>query len=615
MSCNCFGDESSDPNTAAAVATVNGSIDSYTSALFYDLRNRVADQRSSKFDFSTLKFPAPYFSDKRTVSVNCGGRGQPYELLQSDEFYGDIGFFDDLCFYGKYSKGMLAYSFDESAPLPTSTQSWESLFGTSAAESLNEVRRFFSGTIGRGVYQVDDVTKLQNADSQVLEHKLLNVWEYVSVDGLSNSNQILSSMLQDFSGDDSDLWCTLIAFGGFGAHRTAPCKKNEHDAYFVSDVRFLSRYDVRHGFEKYGAAAYFDAQYQLKEIFVSATQERFKPTDRRSDWLHAKWAWKVSLSVAVLLVDQVCHSQFREAQSLVSAIRGHLSDTHPIRRMLLPFTIGTVYRNRATNEYLAENGLYHRCLAFKYVELQRLVRESMESAPPLQANQERGVNDRMKYRFRLMRKKVHVLSKLSQEIYPIYTDVWDFWTQTLDFVTKFVKLYYGQNDKDDSQLERDDELKTFYAALIESLSIDAKYRLKKFNIINVLTHFLCNATIWSHHLHSAVSFEYSMDADFTGLKIAVEPQKAKQNNVPNYVEYCSVVLSKGFQFANIQLDGNAWQRVLQNMPDEANALRIFKTYFEDHLNTLKENINDRNNSRIAPFNACNPKYLQASIAL
>ena len=55
-----------------------------------------------------------------------------------------------------------------------------------------------------------------------------------------------------------DLWITLIAFTGFAAHRTKPCELRDDltDAYFDCDVRFLSQYQVRDGYQTYGACVF-----------------------------------------------------------------------------------------------------------------------------------------------------------------------------------------------------------------------------------------------------------------------------------------------------------------------------------------------------------------------
>eukprot|EP00484_Ammonia_sp_Unknown_P021957 CAMPEP_0197034918 /NCGR_PEP_ID=MMETSP1384-20130603/12845_1 /TAXON_ID=29189 /ORGANISM="Ammonia sp." /LENGTH=645 /DNA_ID=CAMNT_0042464889 /DNA_START=49 /DNA_END=1986 /DNA_ORIENTATION=- len=645
MSCDCFAQESDDPETSQTIDQVHDTIDSYTKSLIKDVRNRVVDQRdktSGRFDSSIITFPAPFnVKDDTKVKLNCiaSANANRYEIYKTDEYYGDLGLFDDLCYFGKYSDGMLASSFDETAEPPDKTR-WEDLFGTAADDNLKDARRYFSGMIAKPVFNIDDITKLQNPaqeTKELLQRKLLNHWEEVEVNNLSNKNQILSALLgANFDGDTSDMWCTLIAFCGYGAHRTTPFKEDQHHehAYWVNDVTWLAQYDVRPGFEKYGAAAYFDAKYHLTEIFLSHTGQSYRPpaddnTNNRSlEWQHAKWAWKVSVSVATFLVDHLAHCLFRESNALTQAIRTTLPEDHPIRRLLLPFTLGSVYANRVFNEYLRENGLYHRAFAFTYKALQQLIYDSMEDAPLKKSRVE--ATEMMKYRFLLFRKKGSVLKKLPDQVYPPGKDWYEFWYETLEFVDKYMLILYGpqpENPDEDSRLLEDKPAAAFYAALREKLSIIEKYRFKRFNLVNVLATLMCHATAWNHHCYTAVSFEYSVDPDFTGLKIV--GNNAKQNNVLNYVEYCAVVLSKGYRFSNLilqdKLQPNAqgkptgWEVVLDGVQmeakEKASAVSLFQKYFVNVLRAVGSSIATRNKNRIAPYNAANPPYCPSSLAL
>ena len=184
-------------------------------------------------------------------------------------------------------------------------------------------------------------------------------------------------------GMQSDTWIQLIAFSGFASHRTrktliAKTNQTMNKIAFVNDVTFLSLYNVRNGYQKYGAAAYFDQTYKVTQIYVSHNDTTYSAEHANvSEWEHAKWVWKVSVCVAIFLVDLVAHCRFRETSGLMKAMQTTLDPNHPIRRLLLPFTFGSVYANRVLNEYLKENALFHRCFAFEYKELSRLITDAM----------------------------------------------------------------------------------------------------------------------------------------------------------------------------------------------------------------------------------------------
>lgn len=196
----------------------------------------------------------------------------------------------------------------------------------------------------------------------------------------------------------------------------------------------------------------------------------------------------------------------------------------------------------------------------------------------------------------------------------MYNDVMTIWTRTLKFVEDYVYQYYNE-DKDDSSLLHDDkEMVEFYQSLQKYLSIETKFKLKKFNVVCVLTHFICNATIWDNYVNGAVSFEYSTDPNFTGLKIN---NNSKCNTIINYVEYCTVVLSKGWNSTLTLMDistKDKFNNTLINDNKKNKCTNIYRKYFEEMYNVKIQN--DKNNTtRIAPFYPFNPQYIQSSIKL
>eukprot|EP00484_Ammonia_sp_Unknown_P003353 CAMPEP_0197075156 /NCGR_PEP_ID=MMETSP1384-20130603/211469_1 /TAXON_ID=29189 /ORGANISM="Ammonia sp." /LENGTH=843 /DNA_ID=CAMNT_0042513999 /DNA_START=71 /DNA_END=2600 /DNA_ORIENTATION=+ len=594
-----------------------------------------------------------------------------------------------------------------------------------AFDSVDVANQWFDDAIHRPLYAVNDEEKdEQTMTSRTrLKYKLFNEWnEKVDVAKLGENQNLILQELTQFTGDSSDYWLTLMAFTGFAAHRTQPLEPSDehHGCYYVSDVSFLYAYGVRKGYDKYGAIAYFDEKYCITKIFVSHTGKTYTPNSYvKAEWNHAKWVWKVSVTVAVFLVDMMCHCRFREASGLIQAMQKTLPADHPIRRLLLPFTIGTVYANRVFNEYLKQNALFHRAFAFSYDGLAKLVRDSMsddsykfrliikktgkwvwkvsvtvavflvdmvchsrfrEASGLIRAMQgslsvdhpirrlllpftfgtvyaNRVFNEHLKqnalfhrafaftyhglsrlvrdsmsddsYKFRLIKKRVSVFKMLPPEIYPMYTTMNAFWTYTLQSVEQYVSGYYGEDDSE--QLQNDDELVGFYEAILKNMHIPSKFRLKRFNIINILTHFVCNATMWNSHLSGSVSFEYSIDPGFTGLKIN---NGLDRNSIQNYVEYCLVALSKGWN--SMKFDGSnnilskvrvpiiadtdyvydtVWSTVVLSDDKIFENRKILNSYFQDTIDEVIKANDELNKKTIAPYNAMNPRYFSSSIML
>eukprot|EP01083_Nonionella_stella_P007191 20770_1 len=556
-------------------------LDVYTTRMLRKKIEEIRTQITSHNTLPTIEFPPPHYlftsaTEQKTIAISCVPqdkvqRDDIFSLAMIDEYFGDLS---DIHRYDRLNKhGIITPT---TKPIDT-----------------NQAKEWFHDTIYQSLYALYDDKKLNP--------QLYNQWKHIH---------------------DSDQCVSSIAFTGYGAHRTQPfAQSTEHkDAIFVNDVTFLSLYPVRSGYKTYGATAYFDANYRVTEIYVSHDGKTYSSESGKAEWEHAQWVWKVSLSVATYLVDMICHTRFRESNALVKSIQTSLNVDHPIRRLLLPFTFGTAYVNCVFNEYLKENGLYHRAFAFTYDSLCSLITDSISDAPPLTARAgTRKQKDVMKYRFRIIKKKVQVMKTLPENIYPIYNDTYDFWVETLEFVEDYVDQYYG-NDVEvaNQRLLSDREMVDFYETLLNSCGIETtRYRLKKFNITNVLSHFICNASVWNHYLSGAVSFEYKMNSDFTGLKI-LNDSLVNANGVVEYVEYCTVVLSKGWSsLSGFDFRDENWDKVLLDDDKKMGNKRIFENYFEKAMLGIKERIVSRNtgDKGIVPFNGMNPQYIRYSVML
>eukprot|EP01084_Bolivina_argentea_P076248 138168_1 len=434
--------------------------------------------------FPDIQFPAPYNieTDQKynteTISISQITQNDIYKLPVLDEYYGDLNYVHKYHKYNNY---------------PINNNSSQKHF-----DSINQSNEWFDDMIHTPLYTINNDEKEYNSmnNRQKLKYKLFNEWNDIKIENIINKNQIAMTLFgsNEFTGNIQDIWLTFIAFSGFAAHRTIPMQPTDlhPGSYFKSDTTFLSNYKVRNGYKKYGAIAYFDSKYRIIKIFISHNKKTYTPNSYiQNEWQHAKWVWKVSVTVATFLIDMIAHCRFREASGFIKAIQNKLNINHPIRRLLLPFTFGTVYSNRLFNEYLKENGLFHRAFAFKYNELSKLIKNAMCNAPPLKHGHQRSVVDANKYIFRLLRKKVQLFNKLPNEVYPLYMNLYNFWSRTLDFVSKYVNQYYNDDEKDDSKLFEDNEIISFYEELLKIVNLDNKYKLKKFNIINILTHFIC----------------------------------------------------------------------------------------------------------------------------
>ena len=219
------------------------------------------------------------------------------------------------------------------------------------------------------------------------------------------------------------------------------------------------------------------------------------------------------------------------------------------------------------------------------------------------------------------------MKKVQPEMYPFFNDVKEFYEETLEFVEKYIEGYYGFQDKDDTaDLDKDQELGQFYVSLLRHSGVDTKFRLKKANLVNILTSFISNQTVWCNHLSGCVSFQYLIDPNYIGLKI-LNNDKCKGNTIESYVEYCILSLSKGwnlinFDGSNIALKSNGyyqrnpqemklWTNVLLNDNNYMKNRGLFMKYFDKQ----RQDKDKQKPQKRVPYIGCDPKYFGCSIMI
>lgn len=141
-------------------------------------------------------------------------------------------------------------------------------------------------------------------------------------------------------------------------------------AAFVSRTNCLSGLPVRKGFERYGGDAYFDEAWRpvmivdqgrddvgekVKEVVV-------RPGD--DEWERTKFRFRSSLFSLVTLVDHLYFLHLQMANFFVTSLREQMSESHPIRCFLTPFTYQTISINdNAAHNLVAPRTMGPRCFA------------------------------------------------------------------------------------------------------------------------------------------------------------------------------------------------------------------------------------------------------------
>eukprot|EP01083_Nonionella_stella_P286660 975609_1 len=423
--------------------------------------------------------------------------------------------------------------------------------------------------------------------------------------------------------------CTIIAFCSYGQHRTTPYKYKPDASYkqrsaeylallketrYISDVSHLREYEVRAGYLRYGAVAYFDVNHRVIGIQTYDSAQgrkarfcRASPNDRNERWKLVKYIWKCSVMICAHLQDWIAQCRFTEINGYLECIHRHLSATHPCRRLLEPFMHGTVSANYHLSRIMQRNGVYHRALAFKYESFCRLISDCQEQ-----------------YKFKVLKKRFRDLASDSDALCPAYDDTKQFWDIMERFVRAYLDIYYGSS-YDEHELQIDEELRAFYQMLSMKLRINRKYRYKRANLILLMTHFICCVTVYNKHLNEALSFEglfasklfyppnQHLLQNYTTFAIR-NTKESTQNDILSFAEYVLIVLNNGLKLPSLDLQ-STWSSVILQDAHYNKTKQLFDETHKD-LCTLQQQIQWNNkHKRYIPYNACCVGYLQSSACL
>jgi len=179
-----------------------------------------------------------------------------------------------------------------------------------------------------------------------------------------------------------------LIFNGVGAHRIERIRPGDNwagtvGAYYAVYLGFASTLEVKPGFARLGADAYFDRNGRILGILRGGRMWRptdFIGTERTCSgylfwrscsynlgWRHAKLAFRGTLSAIVTLVDHLYGIHFTVGNALVTANVRELEPDHPIRRLLTPFGFRTEAINYQASVLLSPDyHLVHRAASLTH---------------------------------------------------------------------------------------------------------------------------------------------------------------------------------------------------------------------------------------------------------
>lgn len=170
----------------------------------------------------------------------------------------------------------------------------------------------------------------------------------------------------------SDAALSQFAFQGLCAHRV----QRRPDGGFLVSFGFMEDYEVRDGLARYGGDLRLDERGDVESITYLG--QVFRPDD--ASWEHIKLVFRSTAFVAVTLIDHLGVTHYGVSNAVALAARRHLPAEHPLRRLLAPFTYGTVAINYAAHTSLVlEGGLLHRAAGLRYDSLLAAIETSFST--------------------------------------------------------------------------------------------------------------------------------------------------------------------------------------------------------------------------------------------
>ena len=389
---------------------------------------------------------------------------------------------------------------------------------------------------------------------------------------MHNVGNMLPHSIVNWNDRYSDRALELIAFNGLGQYRLTKIKRDANDtSYYAIYTNFMQSLEVRKGFAKYGADAFFDINGKVVKIIRGNTT--YYPYQGR-EWDVAKFAFRSSLVTLTTAVDHLIGTHITAANLVTTANRELLPPAHPIRRLLKPFTFRSVAINYAAGRALfSTHGMLHRASSLTEKGLQDTFAFGQnsvkyESIPAI-----------------IARRSIDTINL------PFDIDALDYWNVIKSFVDEYIDLYYSQNNA----CIADNDVRTFMA----NMSIP-------FNTCNDLKEFLTyiiHVVSGGHNFFGSIA-EYISDPKFMTSawvegELSARPSSSiKLSLIMSVTSFKQPMITE--DFSHILLD---------------DAARDIAHKFTASLYELGTRIDARNRVRPQPFESFNPKYMQMAVSI
>lgn len=304
-----------------------------------------------------------------------------------------------------------------------------------------------------------------------------------------------------------------------------------------------------------------------------------------------KFIFRSSVITEITAVDHLLYSHLTVSNSGAQAAMEELGPSHPLRRLLKPFTYrANKINDQASRALFAEGGLVDRTFAF-----------SRDNVAPyfetMSAN----------FKFRTVPDFIEGTGVTTDDSH-VFHDMERLWKVFRDFTGEFLDLHY---ESDEAVLN--DERVVKYWEHLNNKTRTYKYGLPRQVSKAALADQLAHHMFWCTGMHKLVGNV----ADWlrTGVRgfstVLHEDSETGATILESDIQYYFVASTvAGFTgMPQVNLI-NDWSHLFTTGPEAAVVEK-----WQDALLVLSDTINEDNQNRAFPSNYLNPRYLDSSVAI
>jgi hypothetical protein len=261
----------------------------------------------------------------------------------------------------------------------------------------------------------------------------------------------------------------------------------------VCDAMACADCEVREGFERMGATAYFrrttsEKGWEITAIDSCHEGRLVRPEEDGATWTHAKWAWRCSVGLLLTAAHHLVHTHWIVANGVSASLREHLPPWHPVRRVLHINGYNTAAINmNSMHTLFVENGILHRLSPFTAAGLTRAFdtcSRAFEWRTPI-----------------TMARAANLPADIEASL-PIFVDGTAVWDAMYEFYSAYVELYYA----DDDAVLTDEGLQRYWR-----FECAPQYRrglpaLSKQALAQQMTHYVWTVTCWHEAVGQVVAY-------------------------------------------------------------------------------------------------------------